>query len=129
MDNKDFDVASALEAMEQLNFSSIEPLSVESEEDNIQDINIYDISMIKDYGIFLQEAGQSLANIYQQLTIHTQQVCEEAWGEDKVRRGFMNEFEQIRDEIDKLAKDIQECSIYIKRFYDRLEQLDALKES
>ena len=85
-----------------------------------QDAGVKDLGQLRQFGRNLNVASGNLTQLFQQLTQQMHQVCD-SWQDDQ-NRTFMSDFEQKKNEIDRIAQQMQQYSEFINRSCDILEQ-------
>jgi uncharacterized protein YycO len=90
-----------------------------------QDAGVKDLGQLRQFGRNLNIASGNLTQLFQQLTQQMHIVCD-SWQDDQNKK-FMNDFELQKNEIERIAQQMQQFSQYINRSCDVLEQYKNLR--
>lgn len=90
-----------------------------------QDAIIRNVDDLRQFGKNLNVASNNLSMLFTQLNQHMHRVGD-TWQDDK-NREFMEEFEQSRKEIDKIAQKMQHYSQYIGKICEYAEQYKSIR--
>lgn len=116
------DNASALEAINQLNFSEGSSLLMD-EGNAMPDCSIQSISELRSYGNHLKKTSELLLEMHRRLGEQTRQVCK-VWN-DANAQAFMKDLEDNKEQIDILAKKMSNFSTYINSICGTFDKLMA----
>ena len=116
------DCASALEAINQLNFSEEPSLSMDKG-NSMPDFSIRSISELRTYGKHLKDVSELLLELHRRLEEQTRQTCN-GWN-DANAQAFLKDIEDSEEQIDMLAKKMSNFSTYISRICGKFDELMA----
>lgn len=83
------------------------------------DVGVRSIPELRQFGAQLNQASVSLANLFQFLNSQKNQACQ-GWNDTKAL-AFMNEFDESKAQIDKIAYEMKQFSSFINLYCERLE--------
>jgi uncharacterized protein YukE len=89
------------------------------------DAGVRSIPELQLFGKTLNQASASLEVLFQQLNRQMHQACD-TWTDNNARV-FMNQFEVSKQQIDKIAQEMQNFSAYIAHQCEVLEQYQNYK--
>ncbi len=89
------------------------------------DAGVRSIPELRQFGTTLNQASASLEVLFQSLNRQMHQACD-TWTDNNARV-FMNQFEVSKQQIDKIAQEMQNLSAYIAHQCEVLEQYQNYK--
>lgn len=90
-----------------------------------QDAVIRNVDDLRQFGKNLNVASNNLSSLFNQLNQQMHRVCD-SWQDDK-NQEFMSEFEQSRQEIDKIAQQMQHYSQFINKVCAYADQYKSIR--
>lgn len=89
------------------------------------DIGVKSIPELRQFGSNLNQASESLSNVFQILNMQMNQACQ-GWNDQKAQ-SFMSDFDHSKAQIDRIAQELQQFSSFISRYCEKLEEAQNIR--